>query len=90
MANKSERLLVCLSGGAGQRYAPFCVYMSWATMYALVMSITTSVGRKATEISIFVKKLCERLGVELKVFHADVVGYCKEHSVSTEEGGKKA
>ena len=50
------------------------------------MSITTSVVRKANRDQHFCEKLCEKLGVELKVFHADVVGYCKEHSVSTEEG----
>lgn len=61
MANKSERLLVCLSGGADS-VTLLCVYMSWAMMYALVMSITTSVGRKATEISIFVKSFARSLG----------------------------
>ena len=56
MANKSERLLVPTA------LRSFCVYMSWAMMYALVMSITTSVGRKATEISIFVNSFAKSLG----------------------------
>lgn len=61
MANKSERLLVCLSGGADSVTLLLCLY-ELAMMYALVMSITTSVGRKATEISIFVKSFARSLG----------------------------
>lgn len=61
MANKSERLLVCLSGGADSVTLLLCLY-ELAMMYALVMSITTSVGGKATEISIFVKSFARSLG----------------------------
>lgn len=85
MANKSERLLVCLSGGADSVTLLLCLYELGYDVCACHVNHHLR-GEESDRDQHFCEKLCEKLGVELKVFHADVVGYCKEHSVSTEEG----
>lgn len=37
----------------------------------------------------FVRKLCEKYGIEIKVLSADVEGYALEHRLSTEEAGRR-
>ena len=88
MANKSERLLVCLSGGADSVTLLLCLYELGYDVCACHVNHHLR-GEDSDRDQHFCEKLCEKLGVELKVFHADVVGYCKEHSVSTEEGARK-
>ena len=88
MANKSERLLVCLSGGADSVTLLLCLYELGYHVCACHVNHHLR-GEESDRDQHFCEKLCEKLGVELKVFHADVVGYCKEHSVSTEEGARK-
>ena len=88
MANKSERLLVCLSGGADSVTLLLCLYELGYDVCACHVNHHLR-GEESDRDQHFCEKLCEKLGVELKVFHADVVGYCKEHSVSTEEGARK-
>lgn len=37
----------------------------------------------------FVRRLCEKYGIEIKVLSADVEGYALEHRLSTEEAGRR-
>lgn len=61
MANKSERLLVCLSGGADSVTLLLCLYELGYDVCACHVNHHLR-GGKATEISIFVKSFARSLG----------------------------
>ncbi|SDA16936.1 tRNA(Ile)-lysidine synthase [Ruminococcus sp. YE71] len=88
MAEKSESLLCCLSGGADS--------------VALLLSLT-ELGYKVRACHInhqlrgeesdrderFCVDLCGRLGVPIEVHRIDVHAYCAEHGVSVEQGARE-
>ena len=88
MFSKSERLLVCLSGGADSVSLLLCLKMLGYDVCACHVDHHLR-GQESERDRIFCEKLCEKLGVELSVHHADVKGWCEKHSVSIEEGARQ-
>lgn len=87
MTNKSERLIVCLSGGADSVTLLLCLKELGYDVCACHVNHHLR-GEESDRDEKFCVDFCKALDIDIKVFHADVIGYCKEHSVSTEEGAR--
>ena len=88
MFSKSERLLVCLSGGADSVSLLLCLKKLGYDISACHVNHQLR-GDESERDQKFCEELCNILGVELTVQRIDVKGYCKEKSVSTEEGARE-
>ena len=84
MFSKSERLLVCLSGGADSVSLLLCLKKLGYDISACHVNHQLR-GDESERDQKFCEELCNKLGVELTVQRIDVKGYCKEKSVSTEQ-----
>lgn len=87
MTDKSERLLACLSGGADSVALLLCLHGLGYDVVACHVNHHLR-GEESDRDERFCRELCEKLGIELSVFHADVKKYCSENSLSTEEGAR--
>ena len=87
MANKSERLLVGLSGGADSVALLLCLQELGYDVTACHVNHCIR-GEEADRDQYFCEELCKRLGVGIEVRRVDVPAYCRTHSVSEEEGAR--
>ncbi len=92
LIEKNEHIVVGVSGGADSISLLYFLY-SIKEEYNLKLT-TVHInhcmrGEESDEDCIFVKKFCDKLGVELKVFNFDINKKAKEESLSTEEAGRK-
>lgn len=87
MANKSERLLVGLSGGADSAALLLCLRELGYNVIACHVNHSIR-GEEADRDQRFCEKLCCRLGIDITVKRVDVPAYCSTHSVSEEEGAR--
>lgn len=87
MANKSERLLVGLSGGADSAALLLCLKELGYSVIACHVNHCIR-GEEADRDQRFCEELCEGLGIEIIVKRVDVPAYCKDHPVSEEEGAR--
>ena len=87
MFGKSERLLVCLSGGADSVSLLLCLKMLGYDVCACHVNHQLR-GEESERDQRFCEQLCEKLGVELYTYRIDVRDYCRENQVSVEEGAR--
>lgn len=87
MAQKSEHLLVGLSGGADSVALLLCLYKLGYNVSACHVNHHLR-GEESDGDQKFCESLCNSLGIEIVVKHIDVKGYCTKHSVSDEEGAR--
>ena len=88
MFSKSERLLVCLSGGADSVSLLLCLHRLGYQLSACHVNHQLR-GEESERDQCFCEQLCERLGVPISTFRIDVTSYCKQHSLSVEEGARE-
>ena len=88
MFDKSERLLVCLSGGADSVSLLLCLKKLGYDICACHVNHQLR-GDESDRDEKFCICLCERLGVELFTYKVNVIDYCKENNVSVEEGARE-
>ena len=87
MTEKSERLLVGLSGGADSAALLLCLHELGYNVTACHVNHCIR-GEEADRDQLFCEKLCERLGIGIVVKRVDVPAYCRTHPVSEEEGAR--
>ncbi|MBR1739583.1 MAG: tRNA lysidine(34) synthetase TilS [Ruminococcus sp.] len=88
MADKSECLLVGLSGGADSTSLLLCLKALGFRVKACHVNHCIR-GEESDRDEEFCARLCERIGVELTAVRIDVPAYCETHSCSVEEGARK-
>ncbi len=88
MFHKGERLLVCLSGGADSVSLLLCLKKLGYDVCACHVNHQLR-GEESERDQRFCQQLCEKLGVELFTQRIDVTEYCKQNSVSVEEGARE-
>ena len=87
MADKSERLLVGLSGGADSAALLLCLHELGFNVTACHVNHCIR-GEEADRDQHFCEELCGRLGIPIEVSRVDVPEYCRTHPVSEEEGAR--
>ena len=87
MAEKGERLLVGLSGGADSAALLLCLRELGYDVTACHVNHCIR-GEEADRDQHFCEELCERLGIPIEVRRVDVPAYCMTHPVSEEEGAR--
>ncbi len=87
MADKGERLLVGLSGGADSAALLLCLHELGYDVTACHVNHCIR-GEEADRDQHFCEKLCEQLGIAIEVRVVDVPAYCRTHPVSEEEGAR--
>ena len=88
MFKKSERLLVCLSGGADSVSLLLCLNELGYDVCACHVNHQLR-GRESERDQQFCEELCKKLNIELSVHRIDVTAFCKENAVSIEEGARE-
>ena len=88
MFKKSERLLVCLSGGADSVSLLLCLNELGYDICACHVNHQLR-GRESERDQQFCEELCKKLNIELSVHRIDVNAFCKENAVSIEEGARE-
>ena len=86
--NKSERLLVCLSGGADSVSLLLCLKRLGYDICACHINHQLR-GEESERDQHFCEELCKKHGVEIFTYRIDVHKYCSEHSLSIEEGARE-
>ncbi len=92
MLSKGQTVIVALSGGADSVALLSCLkdLQPEYGLGLLAAHVNHGIrGAEADRDEAFCKDLCEQLGVELKVLHADVPALCKETGASEETCGRK-
>lgn len=87
MADKGERLLVGLSGGADSAALLLCLYELGYDICACHVNHCIR-GEEADRDQHFCEELCRSLGIEIAVKRVDVPAYCRVNPVSEEEGAR--
>ena len=87
MTDKSERLLVGLSGGADSAALLLCLHKLGYAVTACHVNHCIR-GEEADRDQHFCEELCKGLGIPIEVRRVDVPEYCKTHPVSEEEGAR--
>lgn len=87
MADKGERLLVGLSGGADSAALLLCLYDLGYDICACHVNHCIR-GEEADRDQHFCEDLCRSLGIDITVKIVDVPAYCRENPVSEEEGAR--
>lgn len=87
MANKSERLLVGLSGGADSAALLLCLKKLGYDICACHINHCLR-GAESDRDENFCVQLCKANDIYIEVRRIDVTGYCRENSLSTEEGAR--
>lgn len=87
MFDKSERLLVCLSGGADSVSLLLCLKKLGYRILACHINHQLR-GEESERDQQFCEHLCKSLEIELRSFRIDVKGFCTQHSLSVEEGAR--
>ncbi|MBR1422520.1 MAG: tRNA lysidine(34) synthetase TilS [Ruminococcus sp.] len=88
MCNKSERLLICLSGGADSAALLLCLKELGFDICACHVNHQLR-GAESDRDEQFCRQLCEKLDVRFESIKLDVTGYCKENGLSVELGARK-
>ena len=87
MIQKSERVLVGLSGGADSVSLLLCLLKLGYNVSACHINHQLR-GEESLRDEQFCIDFCKKLGVPLEVHRLDVSGYCKTNSCSVEEGAR--
>ena len=87
MAEKGERLLVGLSGGADSAALLLCLDELGYDVSACHVNHCIR-GEEADRDQHFCERLCEGLGIGITVRRVDVPAYCRANPVSEEEGAR--
>lgn len=87
MAEKSERLLVGLSGGADSAALLLCLKELGYNVSACHVNHCLR-GEESDRDELFCVKLCESENIHIEVRSINVTEYCKANSLSTEEGAR--
>ena len=87
MAEKGERLLVGLSGGADSAALLLCLNELGYDVSACHVNHCIR-GEEADRDQHFCERLCEGLGIGITVRRVDVPAYCRANPVSEEEGAR--
>ncbi|MCD8327779.1 MAG: tRNA lysidine(34) synthetase TilS [Ruminococcus sp.] len=91
MLNSGDRVLCALSGGADSTalLCVLCALQKRLGISVCALHLNHNLrGEESNRDERFCKDLCKKLGVELKVVSEDVLSFCKQHSLSTEEGAR--
>lgn len=87
MAEKSQRLLIGLSGGADSAALLLCLYHLGYNVSACHINHCLR-GAESDRDEDFCRDLCKKLGISLEVRRINVTEYCQANSLSTEEGAR--
>lgn len=87
MAEKSQHLLIGLSGGADSAALLLCLYHLNYKISACHINHCLR-GSESDRDEEFCRRLCEKLGINLEVRRINVTEYCQANSLSTEEGAR--
>ena len=91
LINKGDTVLCAISGGADSVALFHCLY---TLRNKLNFSLKAAHfnhgirGKAADEDENFVRRLCDRFGIEAFFGHADVPSYAKEHGYTCEQAGR--
>lgn len=89
--SKGDRVLVALSGGADSTalLSALCTLRERFGIKVSAFHMNHNLrGEESIRDEEFCKSLCNRLGVDIKVVSEDVMSFCRENSLSTEEGAR--
>ena len=87
MAQKGERLLCCLSGGADSVALLLCLSEFTDSLCACHLNHQLR-GEESLRDESFCIELCESLNIPLEVKRVDVIAFCRENGYSLEEGAR--
>ena len=88
MISEGETVLCCLSGGADSVTLLLCLSELGINVSAIHINHCLR-GEESDRDEQFCRELCEKLGVPLEIRRIDVMSYCKQNGLSTEEGARK-
>lgn len=88
MIQKSERVMVGLSGGADSVSLLLCLYRLGYSVSACHINHQLR-GNESLRDEQFCVDLCDKLDIPIQVTRIDVKAYCNEHSCSVEEGARE-
>ncbi len=88
MCTKSERLLICLSGGADSAALLLCLKELGFDVRACHVNHQLR-GAESDRDEQFCRELCDKLGVRFDSVRLDVKGYCEKNGLSVELGARK-
>lgn len=88
MLTKGERSLVCLSGGADSVSLLLCLKMLGYDILACHINHQLR-GEESERDQRFCEQLCAKSDVRLYTYRVDVDEYCRENSVSVEQGARE-
>lgn len=89
--SKGDRVLVALSGGADSTalLAVLCALKEKLEIEVSALHMNHNLrGDESVRDEEFCKDLCKKLGVDIKVVSENVSGFCRDNSLSTEEGAR--
>lgn len=89
--SNGDRVIVALSGGADSTalLSVLCALKNKFNIEVSAFHMNHNLrGKESIRDEEFCKALCKRLGVNIKVVSEDVLTFCKENSLSTEEGAR--
>lgn len=87
MIQKSERVLVGLSGGADSVSLLLCLYKLGYNVSACHINHRLR-GDESLRDEQFCIDLCRKLDIPIQIYRIDVNDYCSKHSCSVEEGAR--
>lgn len=88
MIGSGDKVIVGLSGGADSVCLLMVLKKLGAKVYAVHINHMLR-GDEADADEEFCKRLCEKLGVPLEVYHKDIKAYAKDERMTVEEAGRK-
>ncbi len=92
MLKEHDRVIVGVSGGPDSICLLFVLLKLKKELELEVRAVHIHHGlrlKTADEDEAYVKRICEKWGVDLKIFHEDVALYAVQHKLTIEEAGRK-
>lgn len=89
LIKQGDEVVLGVSGGPDSMCLLYILHEIFGDSITLhVIHVNHGIRETAGLEADFVKGVCEKLGVDVKIFNVDVIGYAKEYGVSTEEAGR--